>query len=265
MSINPDTSYLYISGLSISSSFAINLVSNPLCSLKNRYMAHGNGNQSNLAAKNLSFIGRHYKGFRPAVLVDTVSIFTAYLTDNALKESISPLYSSLVAGAISSPVAAIGEGLAANRQAHDLPYSQVIRRVMKFQGVVLTIARDAPYTCASFYLSKKIQSLLEQQYQLKHKTSFTNFAVQAASGGIAGLVAGTATTPVDFIKVRIQTSPEPLSIANAARQILAEKNKRKLWPKIFLLRGVYIAVAVSSWNVADNAFQRVLKLEASSQ
>lgn len=251
MSISTDMPRLNSLGffaLAASSGIAVNLTATPLCAFKNRQMSG-----RNLSAEFSRFsLARSYRGYFSSVGVDTFAIFAANCTDNYLKGSFSPLFSSIAAGVFSSPVTAIGEGLAANRQVDGLSYLQGLRRVLQFESILLTIARDAPYTWASLWLSRQFQTKMEQINQ-KHGSPLNDLFIQATSGGAAGLISGIVTTPVDLTKVRIQTSPTRLSIPAAVNCIFTDKG----WAGFLCgwrIRGLYIAVAVSTWNVANNTF-----------
>lgn len=251
MSSSTDTPQLNTLGffaLAASSGIAVNLTVTPLCALKNRQMA---GRNPSAEFSKFSF-SRSYRGYCSSVVVDTFAIFTANWMDNYLKGSFSPLFSAIAAGVLASPVTAIGEGLAANRQVDGLSYWQGLRRVLRLEGVLLTIARDAPYTWASLWLSRQFQFKIEEKNR-KHGSPLNSLFIQAVSGGAAGLLAGIATTPVDLIKLRVQTSRTPLSILHAIHFIFVDDGLAGFF-RAWRIRGTYIAGAVATWNIANNTF-----------
>ncbi len=205
-------------------SVAVNGVVHPLNTITRLFQTNHLSMIGQLAkGQRVPFIGPLYKGVGAMCLVDFSAFGTSYTINGVFRENLQP-WPSILAGVVSAPLAAFGEGLAINRQVHALPYSQSLKMATRAAGFTATILRDVPYPCLMLYIAPSLQKNIERQYKNRLSgnrlpSPLTTLAIQAMAGGIVGGLGGLATAPLDLIKTRVQASRTPLSMCSAIKEI----------------------------------------------
>lgn len=257
MSINSETPRLNEAGQILQGSIAslvVNGVIHPMGTIKNRLQA---GKLTSI--RSLASPRGLYNGYWAITCADVATYSVAYLTNGYFTDRNTSIWSSVLAGLISSPFTAIGEGLMANRQVNNMRYSQILLRAFRPNGLFTTALREIPFTVAVFYATPH----LERQAMRWFNTNESNLGIQIASGALVGASAGILTTPIDLVKTLVQTSDQPLSILGATRSVVNEGR----WKSLFrggATRALYVAAAVTSMNLVNHtipacmpkAFQR---------
>ncbi len=160
--------------------------------------------------------------------------------------------SSIIAGLISSPIVAFGEGLMANRQVNAMPYAQIFKRAIRPAGLITTAFREVPFSMAVIYFTPLLEGQFQSISQGYEGSLVRNKVFEVAAGVIAGAASGFLTTPIDLIKTRVQTSEHPLSIRRAARLAYENGGLRGLFRGCGA-RAFYVGLAVASMNVVEHA------------
>jgi len=246
MSISQETPRLNSIGQAVLggiSSLLINGIIHPISTMQSCAMAN--------AAVHRMGLSQLYRGYWAICATDAAAFGAAYVTNDALSGRLSPLGASIAAGLISAPVICVGEGLARNRQVNALPYGQILERAIRPVGLVTTALREVPFTVAVFCLSPLLQRQLMHLAGGSDANTPSSVAAQAAAGILAGAVAGLATSPIELIKTRVQTSEQPLSIAQVVRSVANEGGCRRFF-RGGAMRSLYVGLAAAGMNVVNN-------------
>ena len=222
---------------------ATNAVVHPICTLKNRSMAHQPlFSQSQGIFKGVKML---YAGYLSGCATESVCCAISYVVNDFLKkQQLSPLTSSIVAGIASAPAVTLGEAVMVNAQVHNTSMMQAIKTGFTPSGFTATLCREVPFTVALFAWAPWIQGHMSFSHEL------TN---QIAGGSLSGAVCGVLTAPVDKIKTIVQT--ENLSLVNATCLTMKELSTsagRQAMGEACMFRASYIAIAVAVLNLLNN-------------
>ncbi|KAJ1974044.1 carnitine transporter [Dimargaris xerosporica] len=100
-----------------------------------------------------------------------------------------------------------------------------------FRGTALTIARDVPGN-AFYFLSYEIMSREWASRYTRGRTDEINPLMVFLFGGIAGLVEGITTLPIDTLKSRLQSAKHgqyPYGLRDVWREMMAKEGPRALF------------------------------------
>ena len=112
----------------------------------------------------------------------------------------------------------------------------IIRReglVGLWRGTGATIAYFAPNSALWWLTHELVKKELTRGNAGGPSESSVHNNVLIASGGVAGLVSGLVTNPLDMIKTRFQCSPSPLSLRTVVVSIWREGGFLRFWSGIF--------------------------------
>ncbi len=213
MSINLEVPRLNTAGqvvLGGIASLAVNGVVHPLNTLTRLLQTN------RLTGTNISIRGL-YKGVGAMCLVDFGAFGSSFAVNGAFSESAQP-WPSIFAGVVYAPVAAIGEGLAINRQVNAMSYSESLKMAMRSAGFTATLLRDVSYPCLMLHAAPSLQRKIEQQLPSR-ASPLVALSIQALAGGVVGGLGGLSTAPLDLLKTRVQASKIPLSMWSAIREM----------------------------------------------
>lgn len=247
MSINLDSPRLNEAGQILQGGIAslfVNGTVHPICTIKNRLQTRKLNSIKNLVStKGL------YNGYWSIASADIVTFSVAYITNGYFSDkNNNSIIPSILAGLISSPFTAIGEGLMANRQVNEMRYSKVLLRACRLNGLATTAMREIPFTVAVFYTTPVLERHAKKWFEVNDPN---NLGIQFGSGALAGASAGFLTTPIDLLKTLVQTSDKPLSMLKAARSVVNNGG----WKSLFCgggARAFYVAGAVTSMNFVNH-------------
>lgn len=246
MSINLDSPCLNEAGQIVQGGIAslfVNGTVHPICTIKNRLQTRKLNSIRNLVSTR-----GLYNGYWSIASADIVTFSVAYLTNGYFSDKNNSITPSILAGLISSPFTAIGEGLMANRQVNEMRYSKVLLRACRLNGLATTAMREIPFTVAVFYTTP----LLERHAAKWFKVNDPNhLGIQVGSGALVGAAAGFLTTPIDLLKTLVQTSDKPLSMLKAARSVINTGGCKSLFCGGGA-RAFYVAGAVTSMNFVNH-------------
>lgn len=250
MSTNLETHQLNIFGdiyQGIVASCAVNGIVQPIGTLKNLLQV-GKIN----SIRNLTSVRGLYNGYWAISGAEAITFSVAYFTNGFFPNQENSLFSSLLAGLVSSPFTAVGEGLMANRQVNQSSYSQIIWRACRLNGLAFTALREIPFTASVFYITP----MLERNIYRRCEMTGENLSVQIFSGVAVGAFTGALTTPVDLVKTLVQTANDPLSVSSAIRNI-----NQGGWKNFFrggAMRAFYIGTAVMTMNMVNHEISHVM-------
>lgn len=256
-------------------SLVVNAIVHPMCTIKTRLQI-ARPKASPLHSARLDALRKIlaptglYNGYCAIALTDMATFSVAYLSNGNLKDRYSPLWSSILTGAISSPFAAIGEGLMANRQVNHMRYQQIFLRAFRPGGLVLSAIREIPFSIAVFYATPRLEEYTRRVLANKKE----NAGISIVSGIAVGAIAGFLTNPIDLIKTRVQTADPPISILYALRSVTREGSAERSAPleergvknllcirNFFnggLARGMYIGGAVGAMNLVNHSLPNLM-------
>lgn len=227
-----------------SASIVVNAVTHPLSTIKNRlYMG-----------QRISSIFDIYRGVSAMCAVDGATFGSAYVANDILNPQFGSTWASIFSGLVSTPINAVGEGLATNRQVNGFTYAQAWRNSLRIHGLIATGLREIPFNWALFALSPKVdRSLrlyaLKMQHQSRIRKALENDVFRKTfAGGLTTGIAGFATTPLDLIRARVQASPQPISIYAAFRSAFAKEGWWGLYRGSYARAG-YVGAAGAIMNV----------------
>lgn len=125
-----------------------------------------------------------------------------------------------------------------------------------YSGIVPTIVGVVPYAGTSFMVFETFKARMRRYYDLKHDREIPTVA-RLVAGGVAGLIAQSATYPIDILRRRMQVGVlRGLSMPSAFAHIYAVEGLRGLykglsmnWFKGPVSVGVSFTIndAVKSW------------------
>jgi Mitochondrial carrier protein len=238
-------------------SIVANGVMHPLCTIKNLQMADAKVRERQEKISRLG-LRQLYRGYYAICAVDGLTFAAAYFVNDALWERIGTQWSAVAATIVSTPIAAVGEGLASNRQVKGVSYAQAMRSSFRFSGLTATLLRELPYNLALFSCASRVERRLTQfSEQRKGKLLANRIVRQAVSGGVTTAIAGYLSTPFDLLRNRVQTHPENISIVQAVKSMIAQEGFRVFF-KGALARSFYVGGAGAIVNVIYNTLPPLL-------